>query len=140
MKPQFADGELADPPAAKQAAMDWLGNLADNADLRCDTRVCVPIFVDLLHGKTRIWATLGVRLEHLEASYSRPPRLRPKGRGESWTEVTSEQLGNSRYVIPVDEFAEIELAGSAALTRAKLRDAYERYKTREEIVRGLSGR
>ncbi len=140
MKPQLADGELADPPAAKQAAMDWLGSLADNADLRCDTRVCVPIFVDPLHGKTRIWATLGVRLAHLEASYARPPRLRPKGRDEAWTEVKSEQLGNNRCVIPVDEFAEIELAGSAALTRAELRDACDRYKTKEEIVRGLSGR
>jgi len=139
MKPQLADGELADLPAAKQAAKDWLGNLVNNVDLLCDARVSVQIFVDPLH-KTRIWATLGVRLAHLDASYAQPPRMRPKDGAGPWTEVESNQLGNSRYVIPVDEFAEIELAGSSALTREELREACDRHKTKEEIVRGLCGK
>lgn len=138
MKPQLADGELADPQAAKQTALDWLGNLADNSDLRCDTRVSVPIFVDLVKDKTCIWATLGVRLAHLEASYAQPPRVRPKNDAGPWTEVKSYQLGDSRYVIPVDEFAQIELASSSPLTREELRAACDRHKTKDEIVRGLS--
>ena len=137
MKPQLADGELPDPPTAKQAAIDWLAKLADNADLRCDTRVSVPIFVDANNGKTHIWATLGVRLAHLEASYAQPPRLRPKDGAGPWTEVVSYQLGDSGYVIAVNEFAEIELPGSSALAREELREVCDRYKTKEEIVRSL---
>ena len=100
----------------------------------------MPIYVDPIGGKTRLWATLGVRLAHLEADYARPPQVRPKADGGPWKEVESWQLGRSRYVIAVDEFAEIELAGSNVLTREELRDACDRYQTKEEIVRGLSGR
>jgi hypothetical protein len=140
MKPQLLDGELSEQHAAKQAALDWLDKLPDNADLRCDTRVSVPIFVDQLQHKTRIWATLGVRLARLEASYALPPCVRPKSGTSKWTEVESYKLSHSDYVIPVDEFAEIELAGSSALTREELRDACDRYKTKDEIVRGLNGK
>ncbi len=89
---------------------------------------------------SRFWATLGVRLAYLEADYARPPQVRPKADGGSWKEVESWQLGRSRYVIPVDEFAKFELSGLTALTREKLRAACDRYQTKEAIVRGLTGR
>ncbi len=53
-----------------------------------DARVSVPIFNDRLGGKTRLWATLGVRLVMLEASYARPPKMRsPEDGGSSQIEI-----------------------------------------------------
>ena len=118
MKPQFLEDEAVEQDVAKAAALNWLEHLADDPDLARDTRVSVPIFIDRVGGKTRLWATLGVRLARLEASYARPPKVRPKDEGGPWQEVESYQLGESRYVIPVDEFAEIELPGSARPFRA----------------------
>jgi hypothetical protein len=140
MKPQLLDGEPVDQPAAKEAALRWLARMETDPDLACGTRVSVPIFVDLIGHKTRLWATLGVRLAFLEADYARPPQVRPKAEGGPWKEVESWQIGRSRYVIPVDDFAEIELAGLNALTREELRAACDRYQTKEAIIRGLTGR
>ncbi len=64
--------------------------------------------------------------------------MRPLG-GGPWEDAKRYQLGTSRYVIPVDEFAEIELNGLDVLTRAELRAACDRGRTKEEIVRALTG-
>jgi hypothetical protein len=140
MKPQLLADEAIDQKAAQTAALSWLADLKENPDLACDTRVSVPIFVDQMARKTRLWATLGVRLARLDASYARPPKVRPKGQAGPWKEVESYQFGESAYLIPVDEFAEIELSGLRSLTRQELRAACDRYKTKEEIVKALSGR
>ncbi|MCE5267114.1 MAG: hypothetical protein LLG00_04440 [Planctomycetaceae bacterium] len=140
MKPRLLDDELVDQAAAKQAALKWLETLETDPDVACDTRVSVPIYVDPMRGNTRIWATLGVRLAHLEARYARPPQIRPKGKGGPWTKVEPWRLDQSRYVIPVDDFAEIELPGPNVLSREELRSACDRYGTKEAIVRALSGR
>jgi hypothetical protein len=140
MGPQLLAGELLDQKAARTAALEWLGGMEQNPDLACDTRVAVPIYVDRDGaGKTRLWATLGVRLARLEASYARPPKVWPKGQGGPWKEVEGYQLAQSQYVIPVEEFAEIELPGLRSLTRQELRTACDRYKTKEEIVKALTG-
>jgi hypothetical protein len=139
MRPQLLADEPVDQKAAQASALEWLKDLRRNPDLACDTRVAVPIYVDRINGKTRLWATLGVRLAPLEAGYARPPQVRPKAQGGPWKEVESYQLASSQYVIPVDEFAEIELAGLRTLTRQELRAACDRYKTKEEIVKALTG-
>ena len=138
MKPSFMRDEPVDREAAKSAALAWIANIQNDPDLACDTRVSVPIYTD--GSVTRLWATLGVRLAHLEASYARPPKVRPARalRGE-WTDVAPYQLGTSKYVIPVDEFAEITLAGSNALTREELRAVCDRCKTKEDILAALAG-
>jgi hypothetical protein len=139
MKPQLLAGEPLDQIAAQAAALEWLKGLERDPDLACDTRVAVPIYIDLGTGKTRLWATLGVRLARLDAEYPRPPRVRPKGQGGPWKAVETYQLAPSQYVIPVDEFAEIELPGLRTLTRQELRAACDRYQTKEEIVKALMG-
>jgi len=138
MRPHFLDAEPVDREAAKRAALEWLENLADDPDLACDTRVAVPIYIDRVRGRTRLWATLGVRLTHLEASYARPPKVRPKEDGDEWQEVHSYQLGTSRYVIAVDEFAQFELRGSNALTRRELRALCDRHKTKDAVLRAIN--
>jgi hypothetical protein len=97
----------------------------------------VPIAIDLVRGKTRFWATVGVRMAHLDASYARPPRVRPKGEKGEWQEPKSYQIGPSQYVIPVVEFAEFELNGSNALSREEFRAVCDRCSTKEEIVQAL---
>ncbi len=139
MRPRLLKDEPVDRPAAKKAALDWLEKINSDPDLALDTRVSLPIFLGVVRGKTRCWGTLGVRLAHLNASYVRPPKVRPKGKGGEWQEAEYYQLGNSRYVIPVDEFAEFELPGSSALTRAELRAICDRHKTKDKIIQALGG-
>ena len=139
MRPQLLADEPVDQKAAQTTALEWLKGLAQNPDLACDTRVAVPIYVDQVAGKTRLWVTLGVRLARLEAAYARPPKVRPKGQTGPWQEVQQSQLYQSQYVIPVEEFAEIELPGLRTLTRQALRAACDQYKTKEEIVKALAG-
>jgi hypothetical protein len=137
MRPQFLSDEPVDQAAAKREALKWLKNIDSDSDLACDVRVSVPIFISLVRGKTRLWATVGVRLAHLDASYARPPRVRPKGEKGEWKEVERYQMGPSDYVIPVVEFAEIEMNGSNALSREEFRAICDRHSTKEEIVRAL---
>ena len=138
MKPAFLDGEPVDQQAARQEALLWLDGMASDGDLACDTRAAVPISADARRGRTRLWATLGVRMAHLKADYARPPRVRPSAGKEPWKDAEPYQLGESRYVIAVNEFAEIEVAGSQVPTRAELREVCDRLRTKEEIVRTLS--
>ena len=116
MRPQFLPDEPVDQAAARSEALKWLENIDDRSRLGLRH----PRFGADRHrsvrGKTRLWATVGVRLAHLDASYARPPRVRPKGEKGEWKEVEAYQLGSSHYVIPVVEFAEFELTGSNALS------------------------
>jgi hypothetical protein len=137
MRPQFLPDEPVAQSAAKSEALNWLEHLDADPDLACDTRVSVPIFSSLMRDKTRLWATVGVRLAHLDASYARPPRVRPKGEKGEWQGPKSYQIGPSHYMIPVVEFAEFELNGSNALSREEFRAICDRYSTKEEIVREL---
>jgi len=139
MRPQFLKQEPVDRKRAKQRALAWIENFRENPDLACDTRVSVPLYIDPLRGKTRLWATLGVRLAHLTASYLHEalPKVRPKAAGGPWKDVEYYQLGTSDYVIAVDEFAEFELDGLDVLTRAELRKICDKHKTRKKILEAL---
>ncbi len=138
LKPQFLSDEPVDRAAAKDTALGWLAKLENDRDLACDTRVSVPILRDLPRNKTRLWTTLGVRLARLDASYARLPKVRPKDGSADWKEPERYQVGESHYVIAVDEFAEIELSGSASLTRDELRAACDRHQTKAAIVEALA--
>lgn len=140
LRPEFLEDESVDREAALKTATEWLENIGTDADLGCDTRVSVPIFVSVLRGKTRLWATLGVRLAKLDASYARPPKIRPADEPGEWEEPRTYQLGESSYVIPVDEFAEIEIVGLDALTRDELRDICDRNKSKDDILRAIEQR
>lgn len=138
LKPAFLDGEPIDRPACERAASDWLAKSADDPDMAVDTRVSVPVFLDGVNRRTKLWATLGVRLAKLDASYARGPRLRT-GEASDWREVEAYKLAAAHYLIAIDEFAEVELAGLRSLTRAELRHACDVGKTKEGIVEALAG-
>jgi hypothetical protein len=137
MRPQFLEGEVVDADAAKTVALAWLDTWPDDPDLACDTRVAIPIVIDPMRDVTRLWATIGVRLAKLDASFARRPKVRPEGTGDPWKEVEPYQLSESHYVLPVDEFVEFEIPGSNAVTRDELRAICDRYATKEDILEAL---
>jgi hypothetical protein len=139
MKPDLAKDENVDRARCTKLAADWLPKIFDDPDLAIDTRVSIPIYVDADPNRsvTRLWATLGVRLAKLDVSYARPPHLKPAKGEEDWKPAQPHQLEAAEYVIPVDEFAEIELQGLRTLTRDELRAVCDREQTKEKIVAAL---
>jgi hypothetical protein len=138
LKPALTKNELADPERCYRHAAEWLLQAFADPDLAVDTRVAVPIVVDYNRGVTRLWLTLGVRVAKLDASYARPPSLKPAKGDDNWQVVGSSALDPTQYLIPVDEFAEVELPGLRVLTRKELRDVCNAAVTKEAIVRALS--
>jgi hypothetical protein len=137
LKPSWAVGENVDQERCYRLADDWLRKAFADEDLAVDTRVGVPIYIDGPRGVVRVWLTLGVRLAKLEASYARAPRLKPSNGSADWQEVEDHRLAAAHYLIPVDEFAEVELPGLKVLTREELRAVCDREKTKEAIVKAL---
>jgi hypothetical protein len=140
LKPALARDEGIDPAQCYRMADDWLGKAFSDPDLAADTRVAVPIMVDYNRSATRLWLTLGVRLAHLQASYARAPSIKPAHGNEDWKPVETYRLGTADYLIPVDEFAELELPGLSVLTRKELRTICDTHRTREGILQALKER
>jgi hypothetical protein len=136
----LSEGDSGEPMVDRcyEVAVDWLGRAFDDPDLATDTRVSVPVYVDRPQGVTRLWATLGVRLTRLTADYARPPSIKPaEGEGD-WSEPPGVQ--GSFYLIPVDEFAEVELKGLRVLSREEFRLVCDKAKTRQAILKQLESR
>jgi hypothetical protein len=138
LRPKLLAEEAVDEEHCYKLASDWLPKALDDADLAADTRVSVPIMIDVERRVTRLWVTLGVRLAKLDASYERPPSLKVAAdKDAEWKEPEAWRVKTSHYLIPVEEFAEVELAGLRALTRDELRALCDREKTKEAIVAAL---
>jgi hypothetical protein len=138
----MASGLHADEPVDRATceakANEWLSSYSTDGDLQVDTRVSVPLYFDVANRRTRLWATIGVRLARLDASFAKPPRVKPlKGAGD-WEEVKSWQLEPAEYLIAVDEFAEVEIPGLEPLTRQEFRNVCDQHKKKAEIVEALS--
>lgn len=138
MKPAFAAGEPVDQERCYAIATDWLAKAFEDRDLGVDTRVNIPIFVDPNRGVIRLWATLGVRLARLDAGFARPPHVRLHA-GTDWQPVEISRLGTASYLIPVDEFIEVEVHGPRTLTREEFRALCDREKTKDAILAALRG-
>jgi hypothetical protein len=140
MAPALQLDEPVDRAACEAKATEWLASYGQDGDLITDTRVSVPIYFDVTQRRTRLWATIGVRLAKLDVSYARPPKIKPaEGSGE-WQDVEPDQLEAAQYVIAVDEFAEVEVPGLQPLTRQEFRDVCNARKTKSEILEALSRR
>jgi hypothetical protein len=145
MKPRLAPDEPVDAARCREAALAWIAHAYDDSDLACDTRVCVPIASDPNRGITRLWSTLGVRLQKLRVDYSGSyPHYRRAGSGEPWANFSPGSRPSSppmpvsaEYLIPVDDFAEIELQRLGTLTRAEFRAVCDRARTHDAIVEAL---
>ncbi len=138
MAPGLRPDEPVDRAACEANATQWLALYRHDADLKVDTRVSVPLYFDNTQQRTRLWATIGVRLAKLDVSYARPPKIKPAAGGGEWEEAKPDQLEAAMYVIAVDEFAEIEIPGLEPLTRKEFRDVCNANKTKPEILRAFS--
>jgi hypothetical protein len=136
--PTLKEGEVADLELCYTAAEQWLGKLEGESDLAEDTRVAVPIYIDPMRGKMRLWVTLGVRLTQLNADYMKVPRLKPASGEGDWKEVEGWQLADAQYLISVDEFAEVEVPTLSPPNRDELRKLCDEHKTKEKIVEALA--
>jgi hypothetical protein len=137
METSLIKGELPDADACYKLAANWLESAFRDPDLATDTRVSVPVMADAVRHVTRLWLTLGVRLARLEASYARPPSIKEaKGNGK-WQVVEPYRLGTATYLIPVDEYAELELPALKVLTRDELRQVCDREGSKENILQAL---
>ena len=132
--------ELDRRATAEGAATAWLTQVAagpaSDPDLAADTRVAIPIGLDTRTNKVRLWATIGVALTPLNASYARPPQLRLAAGGD-WHPVRPNGLKSSIQYVAVDEFAAIELDGGRVLNRAELRAICDTHQTRDAIRAAL---
>jgi hypothetical protein len=137
MSPELHPDEPVDRAVCEAKAGDWLASYHNDVDLKVDARVSVPIYFDIPSRKTRLWATLGVRLARLDVSYAKPPRIKPAAGPGDWLEVKPEELDPAVYCIAVDEFAEAEISGLQPLTRQEFRDVCNAHKSRPEILRAL---
>ncbi len=138
LKPKLAADEPVDRERCSKLAEEWLAKAPSDEDLAADTRVSIPVGVDTERKVTRLWVTLGVRLAKLEASYARPPSLRPADdKDAEWKVPEAYRLAASHYLIPVEEFAEVELKGLRALNRDELRAVCDREKTKDAILAAL---
>ena len=64
-------------------------------------------------------------------------RVKPIHSSEDWEPLKKFYLGEKTYLIPVDEFAEVELKGMRVLDRSELRSICDANKTKEAIVSAL---
>ena len=137
MNPALKDDEPVDQEHCYALATSWLSRVFKDEDLAVDTRVAVPIYASPV--STRLWLTLGVRLSKLDVSYARPPSLKPAAGGD-WKVVETSKLEGVSYLIPVDEFAEVDLPGMKVLTRDELRAMCDREKTKDAILKALQSK
>ena len=140
LRPQLLEGEVEDENACYALAENWLTNIWDDVDFAADTRVSVPIAMDMERNITRLWVTVGVRLAKLNARFATSPKIRVAGSQEDWQTPEGVKLDAVIYLIPVDEFVELELQGMSSLTRDELRAALPLGKTREEVLKSLKTR
>lgn len=138
MRPSTTEEETGDPAAAMAAAEKWLAGANVDPDLAADTRVIVPVYHDQERQVTSVWATAGVRLVKLTAEFDTrfPPHVRPASGGD-WKPAESHQLGQSRYLIAVDEFVTCELPTLEPLSREEFRTLCDKHLTKEKIVAAL---
>ena len=133
MVPQFAPQENVDQEDCYQTACQWLEQIKENPDLAKDTRVSIPVAYDLEKSRTRMWSTLGVRLAQFNVNYVTPPQVRILGE-KSWQKVELHECKDKRYIIAVDEWAELDCAGRRSFTRAQFRKLCDKYQTRDAII------
>jgi hypothetical protein len=136
-KLSLLDGEAVDSKLAEDVAQDWLAKIGIDPDLAVDTRVSVPVYYDPQTGTVRLWVTCGVRLTTIEARYVKPPSLRPLDGSGEWKPVEWSQLERTHFMIPVDEFAEVEVQGGRVFNRAELRAICDQFKTKDKMVEAL---
>ncbi len=135
LRPSLMQGELQNADAARTLALAWLKDFADDPDLAVDTRVAVPVAVNLLRKTTQLWGTAGVRLARLEVAFEKrfPPSVRPTGADEKWRPFDGD-LNETTYYIPVDEFISVEIPTLDCPTREQFRRLCDQAPSTSKLI------
>ena len=137
LKNSLLKNELTDRKNCEKVAMDWLKQWSQDPDLAIDTRVVVPIARDTQARRMRLWSTIGVRGVKLTVFYAKAPRWRSKKEQGPWKVLDAGQLQTANYVILTDDFAEYEISGFTAPTRAEFRSLCNKGENKAEILKVL---
>lgn len=133
MRPELRPDEPVDRERAMSEAVDYLKKWRMDPDMSADVRVSTPVLVQPTG--YRLWCKFGVRPAKLFVSYVRPPSTRRKGGDGKWIEAIG---GSSRFIILVDEFAEVH--APLPLDRAELRAACDEHVTKDQILKSIDHR
>jgi hypothetical protein len=133
----------------KRTAVVWLNHLETDPDLACDTRVVVPICIDMIGSPNEYgsfnayddettvkfyWATIGVRPIKLKVWYVKEPRVyKDSTTGER---EISYEWEEGEYWILTEEFIELESV-NGPWTREEFRAILGDETDREKILRVL---
>jgi len=137
LAPKLTDGEVKNVEECCARANAWLMKAYSEPELATDTRVAVPIYIDYVARKTRLWVTLGVRLSPLDVSFARPPSVRAANDDKEWEQVDQDRLLSSSYLIAVAEYAEVEVPTLAPPTREEFRKLCDQHVTKDKILAAL---
>ncbi len=67
---------VAEPRWSQEAVLQaWRSSVEEDPDLGQDIRMMVPVFYDVMRGKYRVWAVLGLGSRPIEVAYEQPPRV-----------------------------------------------------------------
>ena len=132
-------------PSSLKGEGDWIALAGDRFITPANAPDAPAAFVtsfvrtDKQRPNTRIWATLGVRLAKLRVSYRRNWPMVRHAASDPWQPARDSGVvpADAWYLIPVDEFAEIELPRLGVLNRDEFRAVCDQQRTRGAIVRTL---
>ncbi|MEZ6056158.1 MAG: hypothetical protein R3C01_05595 [Planctomycetaceae bacterium] len=132
------DDELANAQEARRLALDWLTHFQEDLDMAVDTRVIVPIAVNLIEGRTQLWGTAGVRLARLDVKFEpgHLPKLRRLNSGQPWEKFEGD-VHSTTYLIAIDEFVTIELDTLNCPTREEYRKLCDESETTANLIQKL---
>ena len=135
---QLTDEERAGLIESRDFAGTWLADLNQDPDMAVDTRVIVPVKIDLKKGSVFNWATLGVRFCRLKVRYesAAAPRILDPNTGE-WNLIPPEQLEESTYLLPVEQWASIALSATQVFNRTEFQQRCDNAFSREEILKRI---
>ncbi|HUT11690.1 MAG TPA: hypothetical protein VMY42_14410 [Thermoguttaceae bacterium] len=123
--------------SAAEAFERWLADLTSDPDVGQDARMMVPVFYDLLRGKTKVWVFLGWSTRPVEVTFAKRPAAEildaageqpPPGRVEL-------RFQSSRHTLAYPVTAEVYV--TRILDRDEFRRHCDTHQTRSAILRNL---
>lgn len=112
----------------------WLNGYKDDPDVWADQRMMVPVSYNPWSGGIRVWAFLGWRLNRLEVSFARKPRV-VKTECSDRSLAYDLKFDGAGYLSAYPVFAEIWV--SKLLNREEFRAHCDKYKTEAAILANL---
>lgn len=122
--------ETPSDAAALQRFLDWRAHLANDADIKGDQRMMVPLFYDAERKQVKVLAFLGWDVRPLRVSFAKPPVAQAVPNNVHVKFASDDE----NLVYPVTT----EIYVDKVLDRAEFQALCNKERTRTEIVRALT--